>query len=221
MKFPGISSPALKKKSPQTSRGSSEATQRHTQWITSAGFFDSISSPGYYIVDLSRSWDSWYARRTSNQRRKNSALQRFRKEEVLGGVGGVQRGGFITWHEPRFCFTIPATIARKKNLRIGNPKRKFHHLPTHSNFAGVLAVAFTDDFVFLVCNSTVPLSVRKKQSRSWVDNHLIEPEILQIKPSTVPRLSSHQSWQPARPWNAQADCQVLRCPQHLRQDKVQ
>lgn len=180
-----------KKKSPPTSRGSGESTQRFYPNGSQAQAF----SIQYPHLDTT----SWICLAVGIADTQGGPRIRFRKE-VLGGLGGVLRGGFITWNEPRFCFTIPATITRKKKLRIGNPKRKFHHLPTHSSFAGVLAVAFTDDIYFLVCNSTVPLSAKKTITMlGW--QHLIDPEVPEIKPNTVPRLSSHRSWQPARPWN--------------------
>lgn len=104
MKFSGISSPALKKKSPPTSRGSRESTQRFYPNESQAQAF----SIQYPHLDTT----SWICLAVGIADTQGGPRIRFRKE-VLGGLGGVLRGGFITWNEHRFCFTIPATIARK------------------------------------------------------------------------------------------------------------
>lgn len=94
-----------KKKSPPTSRGSGESTQRFYPNGSQAQAF----SIQYPHLDTT----SWICLAVGIADTQGGPRIRFRKE-VLGGLGGVLRGGFITWNEPRFCFTIPATITRKK-----------------------------------------------------------------------------------------------------------
>lgn len=153
---------SIRKKTSPTSRGSGESTQRHTQWITSAGFFDSTSSPGYYIVDLSRSWDSWYARRTSNQIPQGSST----------GDSGVFWGE-VSSHETNPDFVSQSL---QQLLRKTSPEHRQSQKEIASSSIIFQPIQILHGFwllvsgrVIFVCNSTVPLYVKQKFTLTTLD----------------------------------------------------